>query len=250
MIISHSRKFIFVKTMKTAGTSMEIALSRYCGSGDVLSPLIAEEEVLRREVAAIGAQNFERPPAECSRRERLRYLLRRRLPMKYGEHMPAWQIRRMVGEEVWGSYFKFAAVRDPFDRCVSRYFYTRKYFDDTGAPEIWDRGSFDQFLRYHPEQINENWKMYTEHDRVTLDFLVRYEHLEEDLAVVSRKIGLEGNLHEDMQSIRAKGDYRPRGADGAPRLDERQRQLIALMCAKEIELFGYGGDGARGAARA
>ncbi|MEL6382956.1 MAG: chondroitin 4-O-sulfotransferase, partial [Cyanobacteria bacterium J06626_18] len=31
MIISHEYKFIFLKTRKTAGTSIEIALSKFCG---------------------------------------------------------------------------------------------------------------------------------------------------------------------------------------------------------------------------
>ena len=44
MIISHSRKFIFVKTYKTAGSSLEIALSKYCAKGDVLTPLDGDEE--------------------------------------------------------------------------------------------------------------------------------------------------------------------------------------------------------------
>ncbi len=31
MIISHEHKFIFLKTKKTAGTSVELALTRLCG---------------------------------------------------------------------------------------------------------------------------------------------------------------------------------------------------------------------------
>ena len=35
MIISHKHKFIFFKTRKTAGTSLQIALSEFCEDGDV-----------------------------------------------------------------------------------------------------------------------------------------------------------------------------------------------------------------------
>lgn len=31
MIVSHRYRYIFIKTKKTAGTSIEIALSRHCG---------------------------------------------------------------------------------------------------------------------------------------------------------------------------------------------------------------------------
>ena len=39
MMISHSRKFVFVKTKKTAGTSIECALAPFLEPGDLTSPL-------------------------------------------------------------------------------------------------------------------------------------------------------------------------------------------------------------------
>ena len=39
MIISHKYRFIFVKTRKTAGTSVEAYLSQHCGDSDVLTPI-------------------------------------------------------------------------------------------------------------------------------------------------------------------------------------------------------------------
>ena len=39
MIISHSHKYIFIKSLKTAGTSIEAALSQHCGKDDMVTPL-------------------------------------------------------------------------------------------------------------------------------------------------------------------------------------------------------------------
>jgi len=44
MIISHEHKFIFLKTKKTAGTSIELALSELCGLDDVITPLTTVDE--------------------------------------------------------------------------------------------------------------------------------------------------------------------------------------------------------------
>jgi hypothetical protein len=43
MILSHTRKFIFIKTRKVSGTSMEISLSQFCGEGDIITPISYED---------------------------------------------------------------------------------------------------------------------------------------------------------------------------------------------------------------
>ncbi len=76
-------------------------------------------------------------------------------------------------------------------------------------------------------------------DALQVDLVVHFETLEADLAEVSRRIGLPFNIYDDMKSIRAKGDIRPRGAEEKQELNQNQRALIALLCEKEFEAFGY-----------
>jgi hypothetical protein len=72
MIVSHEHKFIFLKTKKTAGTSIELALNALCGPDDVITPLTTIDEALRE--GKRGARNWRRhgwwgsAPPEYSRK--------------------------------------------------------------------------------------------------------------------------------------------------------------------------------------
>lgn len=239
MIVSHARRFVFVKTVKTAGTSLEIALCRHCGKDDIITPIDDRDEEKRRAIAGRGPQNFRKSLRQSSPAERLKFLATGRTAPRFQEHYPAWLIRRELGPEIWNGYFKFAVARHPFDRCVSRYFWSRAYELDKRIGNWENFPDFDQFLRYRAGLINENWTLYSEQDRVIVDFVVRYEHLEEDLAVISDRIGLDHNIFDEMKSIRTKEGHRPRNDSTAPVLTEDQKETIRRLCAREMALLGY-----------
>jgi len=52
--VSHEHRFIFLKTHKTAGTSIEVFLERHVEPGAIVTPILPEVEGHR-------ARNFDRP---------------------------------------------------------------------------------------------------------------------------------------------------------------------------------------------
>ena len=235
MIISHARKFIFVKTYKTAGSSLEIALSKYCAKGDILTPLDDDEERQRRALSGLGAQNYGKPLRRYRIEDVVRFLRTRKPVERFNEHSPAWQIRRMIGPETWERYFTFTIVRNPYDRCLSRFYYSKKVEEDRGREKVWDFEDLDQYMRYNPWFINENWAMYTQNDEVLVDFFVRYEHLEADLAEVEpRASASSGTSTRTCARSRPSGGIRPPSQRSA-RLTAAGRQMVELLCAPEIE---------------
>ena len=172
MILSHEHKFIYVKTYKTGSTSIEAALSSVCGPKDVITQ--ASEEL--RGVRQKPAQNYRLDHPDVPKRPLWRRLLLRperyyHPTIGYYEHMPAWRVRRYVGEDVWRSYFKFSFERNPWDRQVSWYHYKTKSKDERQRP------SFDAFNSDRRRAWVENWDLYTIDGNIAIDFVGRYENL-------------------------------------------------------------------------
>jgi len=106
MIISHKHRFVFIKTRKTAGTSMEIALSKYCGPDDIITPISPNDESTRRSLGYRGPQNCEIPLSSYSRKAFLKAAYRRRR-LSFRNHSSAAFIMKYLDDEKWNSYFKF-----------------------------------------------------------------------------------------------------------------------------------------------
>jgi len=229
MIISHAHKFIFLKTAKTAGTAIEAALSELCGPSDVITPYREESEQDRK---GLGPQNYRIDHPLKPKRPLLRKLLGRRErywhpSVGFYEHMPAWRVRAYVGEAVWGSYFKFAFDRNPWDRQVSWYLYktkTKRF-----------RPSFERFMGSRRRAYVKNYAIYTIEGSPAVDFVGRYENLKEDLNGVLSRIGIKERLKVPRVNVTQKGEAR----DYRDYYSPKTRAMVEEWYAPEITLLGY-----------
>ncbi len=214
LIVSHEHRFIFLKTRKTAGTSVEIALSRVCGPDDIISPIAKADEELRASLGGRGPQNYESPP----------------LPRPVGAHLPARGAKRVVGKEVWRNYTKISIERNPWDAVVSLYHW---HYRDTPEPP-----SFATFLEgpRMPSLARANARGYRIGGRVVVDELMRFERLTDDLGAIWERLSLPGA--PDLP--RAKGGTRPKRASHyADLYTPEQAALVGEAFADLIALQGY-----------
>jgi hypothetical protein len=226
MIISHKHRFIFLKTSKTAGTSIEIALSQHCGPDDVITPISVEDEATRQELGFRGPQNDVIPLRRYRPRDWAKFIkFRQRL--RFHNHAPASDVRRWVGAKVWNDYFVFCFERNPYDKAISRYYWSTRGLD--GVVEI------NTFLRSFSRKKISNWHIYSINDKLVVDFVGRYERLGQDLRYVWKKVGLPS----EPTLPRAKGGYRTDRRHYSELLDEEGHALIDEICGREIAEFGY-----------
>lgn len=227
MIVCHRHKFIFVKTRKTAGTSVEIALSACCGDSDIITPIAREDERIRSLEGSVGPQNYEGwlPPRCYDFRDVTSVLKHRRL-LTLRNHSPARHIHALVGRQVWSDYFTFTIERNPFDRVISDYWHSAA----TGSNE-----TIADFLHRQRRGI-ANWPLYTIDNQVAVDRVLRYESLRQDLNEVGKLLGLDMPLPDQ----RGKGGHRKDRRHYTEVLGPSERALVEQCCSEEITHFGYG----------
>jgi hypothetical protein len=205
-IISYRHKFIFVKTRKTAGTSLEVHLAAKCGPKDIVTPIAPTNPDHQ-------PRNFEGDGGV------------------FKNHMAAREIQRLK-PRAFESFFKFCFERHPIDKCLSQFamFVNAPWFDRPGAPQDWDAYLAQ---RRFPVDVER----YTDASgALIVDRVFRYEDLPGALAEIERRVGTSfGPL-----TANEKSGYR----HGVPTFDEvnanpEQRRVIMDAFAPSLRHTHY-----------
>ncbi len=230
MIISHKYKFIFIKTRKTGGSSIQIYLSHHCGKDDIVTRIDRPEQ-------PYDARNFRglyNPVPEMIKKNsfcKVFKTLGRFLTFtKYQSHIKAREVRERIPDDIWKDYYKFTVDRNPWDKVLSHYYFVRQRYGK------YDRNiSFDEYLDV--AELPYNYTKYTDtKGNLMVDRVLRYEDLNEELGEVFGEIGVpfEGSLGATEKSHYRK-DRRPYRDVYTP----GQRNKVEEQFRTEIELLGY-----------
>lgn len=220
MIILHSHRLVFVRTRKTAGTAIEIALSRHAAPGDIITTLSPRDEALRRTHGGRGPQNHlavDAPPGAGERPGPAP-------EVAWWNHMPLALLRDRLD---LSGYTTVAVERHPAEKVLSLFYHRHR-----AEPRI----SLEDFVASGEAHDALNWPLYTDADgQVGVDVLVRYETLAEGLHELSVKAGIP-NL--GVGAVRAKSHFRPPGT-GRDRFTPTARRLIEDVFVHEFALHDY-----------
>jgi hypothetical protein len=179
MIISNSKKFIFIHTHKCGGSTITELLSPYSCWNDI----------------ELGVTTFG---------ETLQSVYKQRFGL--WKHSDAREVRNVVGNETFETYFKFGFVRNPFFRTISFYTFIAKLHrtlvgENREIIKTWpisqafvESDGFPEFIR-HPRFVEPPMtRLLTEPvgDSFTIivDYIGKVESFDRDLAEVFQRIGL------------------------------------------------------------
>ena len=206
-MIAWKHKCIFIHIPKTGGTSIETAFGAW--------EMKSREK--RKQMFYVGY-----PGGPCY------------------HHYPIRQVLKECPNSK--EFLKFTFVRNPWDRAISEYFYTCQNGDVQFKRAFPTPGHFikaGHFKKQH--HFTWKWHLKSQYSFIAdgsggdkMDFIGRYENLQEGFNTVCDKIGIpKKKLPHKMQSR------------NKPKLhytefyDDKSRNIIANIYKRDIEYFGY-----------
>lgn len=205
MIISHQHRFIFAAVPKTGTHSVRQAL---------------REHMSEEDLEQVGLFVNKRFPYEAL------------AAIRHG-HLSLEQVRPYVGEELFAGYFKFAFVRNPFDRFVSYCAFMTRDRDVFGRTP---QAVMHHFLFVEPPEQHILFQpQYTVLADATgallTDMVGRVEDMQASYDAIAARIGIPSRPLEQVNSSK-RGDYRQY-------YNEELKQGVAARYARDLALFGY-----------
>ena len=168
MIISHKFKFIFIKTTKTAGTSIEVALNGFLGPTDIATPIYPAEPGHTPKNFLVGRSS------ESS--------------FELRNHMGISQLEGVIDDKTISDYFKFCVEREPVDKCISHYCMQKNSaYHNKGNENL----TWDEYVKRGKFPVDTN-KYTCSSGTLSVDAVLRYEDLNNQLQDVASRLGISG----------------------------------------------------------
>jgi hypothetical protein len=205
MLISDSHEFVFVHIRKAAGTSVR--------------------------------QILERVSLPKNNSLWFKFLSRNGFPVNYHscsfrKHANLIEAERSMPAELFKRYFKFAIVRNPWDRLVSEFEYIKTQPTHSRHNAL-SHMSFAEYISYQAKrpaahQVNA---LMLKDGSLGCDYIGKLETLDDSLAHISEQIGLSFADLPHINKINRK-DYREY-------YDSGTREQVADLWQRDIEAFDY-----------
>ena len=243
LIISHSRRFVFIHIHKTAGESISASMVPDLAGAD----LFRRPGVVIETTSPAGSEGQVVPAGS----ERL------------NKHSTALEVRDWLGQETWDQYFTFSFVRHPIERALSLYGYVAKAARQPSRP--WPKrvlhrlapggrtdksdwlgvkafratNSFSEFIRHPlldeaPGMRPQSASLCDASGEIIVRYVGRYEQINEDFQFVRTELGLP------ERPLRWKNRGRRRGGTPSPgELPAEDRAYMAAKFEEDFRRFGY-----------
>lgn len=210
MLISHTKKFIFIHNYKVAGTSIREVFKNYDCKSFLRSNFKTKLFIILGKYPKIYSSDFF-------------------------WHITAEELKKKIQKDVYNSYYKFGFVRNPWDYQVSLYNYILNRPSHKDYDIIKKMSDFDEYINWRVESsLHLQKNFFYEEGKCSVDFIGKFENLHEDIAKISQAIGTQ------IKAVPHKNAGTDRKLKYFEYYSEMSFNLVKDAFREDVELFGYG----------
>lgn len=206
MIISHSKKFIFLRTRKTASATIQSFLLQHLNKNDFATHMNGIG------FSGLNCDDVSNGPSHVT----INHAISQNYPIE---------------EDKLKDYFIFCFERNPWRKCISHYHYHKEYAENSSV--LWAKDmSFDEYIDNN--NFPKDFNMYQRNNKSIADFIGKYENLYDDMKTVCDRLeitfnGFDNHLHKGKSNIQLNDYY----------TDSAMIDKIRKSFNNEIQLLGY-----------
>jgi len=247
-IVSFKHRFIFIKTRKTASTSVEGFLRNICSREDIVTPVSPDDE-FQLVIKGLYPRNYSNDKEGESfyisliREKKFKeaQIHLKRMKRSFRNHMSLDLVRKRLRKPIFfRRAHKVTVERHPFGFFLSRVAYDLRKRSSVNPIQN-DLEELRNAVRYlcknaniNPEMIPRNWDMYARGDKILVDRVLRYEFLKEDLNDFVSDLGIGMDI--DLPHMKAIGAG---SEQNFSLIDPDCKELIRSRFKETFLAFGY-----------
>jgi hypothetical protein len=159
------------------------------------------------------------------------------------QHLLGYQIKNIVGPEVYNDYYKFTIVRNPYDKIVSQFFYINKRKDLQTFLAHNKGDEFKFYLDKIAKKKHVQWEpqvnfVLDENGETIVDFIGKFENFNNEVTKVLEKTGLDkkyfGLVKRSIPHINqtVRNNYQTY-------YDDESKEMVEQLFKKDLEFFNY-----------
>lgn len=238
MLVSHSKKFIFLKSKKTAGTSVREYFLKYCISPEIEITMHMPETFTEFGITSAKGEY-------ANDRNKIK-----------GEHIPSVKLKSLLDNiniNIWKTYYKFSIIRNPYNIVISAFFYygltRRPLFFHMFLIEAQTKAFNDPI----PENIKTYFRLWVKHEmpfiylnsdyifkintEIVPDFFIKLETINDDMEILCNKLNIK--WEPDTFSKINVGRNKPDWVTPEILYDDESIQLVKELFSFQLEHFNY-----------
>ena len=146
----------------------------------------------------------------------------------FRSHESIRYIEKLISGKIFNDYYKFAIVRNPYSRFVSRYNYTKLVFKDNEL-------KFPDFLKNHLKSNLLTDRQYqfllNSNNEIGVNKVIKFENLEKDLEQISNEINIDPKKLKKI-NVSTYDDYRNY-------YNNETKEIVKNFSFEDLNYFDY-----------